>query len=55
MRTFVMLTRLSPEAVRSPHAFELLERHAMEGGRSECPQVQRNRREEPAVKGVASC
>lgn len=40
MQTFVMLTRLSPEAVRSPHAFELLERQAMEGVRSACPQVQ---------------
>ena len=30
MVTFIMLTRLSPEAVRSPQALEQLERKAME-------------------------
>ena len=40
MLTFVMLTRLSPEAVRSPQALEQLERKAMERVRKECPDVQ---------------
>ena len=40
MLTFVMLTRLSPEAVRSPQALEQLERKAMERVRKECPHVQ---------------
>ena len=30
MLTFIMLTRLSPEAVRSPQGLEQLERKAME-------------------------
>ena len=40
MLTFVMLTRLSPEAVRSPKALEDLERQAMERVRKECPEVE---------------
>jgi uncharacterized protein with GYD domain len=40
MLTFVMLTRLSPEAVRSPKALEDLERQAMERVRKECPDVE---------------
>jgi uncharacterized protein with GYD domain len=40
MLTFVMLTRLSPEAVRSPQALEQLERKAMERIRKECPDVE---------------
>ena len=40
MLTFVMLTRLSPGAVRSPQALEQLERKAMERVRKECPDVQ---------------
>lgn len=35
--TFVMLTRLDPEAVRSPAALEDLEHQAMERVRKECP------------------
>jgi uncharacterized protein with GYD domain len=35
-----MLTRLSPEAIRSPHAVETLEREAMNAVRAECPQVE---------------
>jgi uncharacterized protein with GYD domain len=40
MLTFVMLTRLSPEAVRSPEALEDLERRVMERVRKECPDVE---------------
>jgi uncharacterized protein with GYD domain len=40
MVTFIMLTRLSPEAVRSPRALEQLERKAMERVRKECPDVE---------------
>jgi uncharacterized protein with GYD domain len=40
MRTYVMLTRLSPEAVRSPKSLEDLERQAMEKVKSECPNVE---------------
>jgi uncharacterized protein with GYD domain len=40
MPTFVMLTRLSPEAVRSPKALEDLEGQAMERVRNECPEVE---------------
>ncbi len=40
MSTFIMLTRLSPEAVRSPHAYEIIERRAMNAIRDECPQVE---------------
>lgn len=40
MLTFVMLTRLSPEAVRSPQALEQLEQKAMERVRKECPDVE---------------
>jgi uncharacterized protein with GYD domain len=40
MTTFIMLTRVSPEAMRSPHAVEILERQAMTAVRSECPQVE---------------
>lgn len=40
MTTFIMLTRVSPEAVRSPHAVETLERQAMTAVRAECPQVE---------------
>ncbi len=40
MLTFVMLTRLSPDALRSPETLEQLERAAMEHVRTECPQVE---------------
>ncbi len=40
MLTFVMLTRLSPGALRSPQSLEDLERLAMEQIRSECPGVE---------------
>ncbi|HEX9892521.1 MAG TPA: GYD domain-containing protein [Gemmatimonadales bacterium] len=39
MQTFVMLTRLSPEAVRHPQGYEVLERAAMNAIHAECPQV----------------
>lgn len=40
MQTFIMLTRLSPDAVRSPQALEQLEQKAMERVRKDCPDVQ---------------
>ena len=40
MPIFVMLTRLSPEAVRSPAALEQLERQAMDRVRQQCPGVE---------------
>jgi uncharacterized protein with GYD domain len=40
MPTFIMLTRLNTDAVRSPKEFEQLERQAMDRVRKECPDVQ---------------
>jgi uncharacterized protein with GYD domain len=40
MTTFILLTRLSPEAVRVPNAIETLERQAMTAVRGECPAVE---------------
>jgi len=40
MITFIMLTRLSPDAVQSPQALEQLERNAMERVRKDCPDVE---------------
>ncbi len=40
MPTFVMLTRLNPNAVRSPKELEKLERDAMKRVREECPNVE---------------
>ena len=40
MSTFVMLTRLNPDAVRSPRGLEELERSAMKRVREECPDVE---------------
>lgn len=40
MATFIMLTRLNPEAVSSPRSLEQLERKAMESIRAECPNVE---------------
>ncbi|MBI5439805.1 MAG: GYD domain-containing protein [Deltaproteobacteria bacterium] len=39
METFVMVTRLSPDAVESPEKIEELEAQVMERIRSECPQI----------------
>jgi uncharacterized protein with GYD domain len=40
MATFIMLTRLAPGAMRSPHSLELLEREAMNRVRAQCPDVE---------------
>ena len=40
MATFIMLTRLNPDAVRLPRSLEQLERHAMKRIREECPDVE---------------
>jgi len=40
MPTFIMLTRLNPDAVRSPKGLEQLEREAMKRIREECPDVE---------------
>jgi uncharacterized protein with GYD domain len=40
MLTFVMLTRLSPDALRSPATLEQLEQTAMDHVRRECPKVE---------------
>ena len=40
MLTFVMLTRLSPSALRSPASFEELESSVMQQIRKKCPQVE---------------
>ena len=40
MLTFVMLTRLSPGALRSPQSLEELEEQVKERISSECPQVE---------------
>ncbi|MEW6353076.1 MAG: GYD domain-containing protein [Pseudomonadota bacterium] len=39
MSVFIMLTRVSPDALRSPRSLEDLERQAMSNIRSQCPQV----------------
>ncbi len=39
MATFIMLTRLNPDAVRSPRSLEQLERDVMKRIREECPDV----------------
>ena len=39
MTTFVMMTRLATEALKSPQSLETLERSVMERIRSECPEV----------------
>lgn len=40
MPTFIMLTRVSPDALRSPKGVEVLERVAMTAVRAECPTVE---------------
>jgi hypothetical protein len=40
MTTFIMLTRLSPDALRSPKSLEELEKKVMDSIRSQCPEVQ---------------
>jgi hypothetical protein len=40
MQTFVMLTHLTPEAVRSPRALEDLERRVAEHVSAACPHVE---------------
>jgi uncharacterized protein with GYD domain len=40
MPTFIMLTRLNADAVRSPKGLEQLERQAMQSVRKECPGVE---------------
>jgi uncharacterized protein with GYD domain len=40
MPTFIMLTRVEPEALRSPRGVEVLERVAMSAVRAECPEVE---------------
>jgi uncharacterized protein with GYD domain len=40
MPTFIMLTRLNPDAVRSPRGLEQLEREAIKRVREECPDVE---------------
>jgi len=37
MSTFIMLTRLSPDALKSPQTLEDLEREVMSRARAECP------------------
>lgn len=39
MSTYVMLTSVAPEAVRTPQMFETLEQKAMAHVRAECPEV----------------
>jgi uncharacterized protein with GYD domain len=39
MATFVMLTRLTPDAVKSPGDLKLLEKQVAERVRKDCPQV----------------
>lgn len=40
MATFIMLTRVSPEAVTAPQSLEHLEQEAMQHVRAECPEVE---------------
>jgi uncharacterized protein with GYD domain len=40
MPTFVLLTRVSTEALRSPRTLETLEREAMRRIQTECPEVE---------------
>ena len=39
MPAFILLTRLSPQALHQPKSFETLERHVADQVREHCPQV----------------
>ena len=39
MGTYVLLTRIAPDALRAPHSLEELEKEAMEEVRARCPEV----------------
>ena len=39
MSTFILLTRLSPQALHQPRSYETLERHVAEQVRVHCPEV----------------
>ena len=39
MPTFIMLTRVEPEALKDAHSLEQLERGAVASIREQCPQV----------------
>jgi uncharacterized protein with GYD domain len=39
MPTFLMVTRIGPEALRTPRSFEELERAAVDSIRAQCPKV----------------
>ena len=39
MAAFVLLTRLSPQALRQPRSFETLERHVAQQVQAHCPEV----------------
>lgn len=39
MATFVMLTRVAPDAARTPQLLETLEKRAMDKVRAQCPEV----------------
>jgi uncharacterized protein with GYD domain len=40
MATFIMLTRIEPAALATPHAIETLERHAADRIKAACPEVE---------------
>ncbi len=39
MATFIMLTRVAPDAARTPQLLETLEKRAMDKVRAQCPEV----------------
>lgn len=40
MATFIMLTRVAPDALRSPRSLEEVEKRVMERIRTQCPEVE---------------